>query len=129
MTTATALRASLLASAFPPGPNKAAPPVFACNLKAISASEHARYHDLSKRVRAAIRGRAETADGYTLTLDGYAVSLTEAAEWINFERLCCPFLTMNLSASGDQADWVLALTGPRAVKPLLNAEFPPKWSD
>ena len=88
-----------------------------------------RYSDLSERVTAAIRVRAETANGYTFTLDGNAVSLTEAAEWISFERLCCPFLTMNLSASGDQADWVLALTGPKGVKPLLNAEFLPKRTE
>jgi len=38
--------------------------------------------------------------------------------------LCCPFLTLQLSASGDKAGWTLAPTGPKGVKPLLEAEFP-----
>lgn len=40
------------------------------------------------------------------------------------ERLCCPFLTLQLSAAGSEADWLLKLTGPDGVKPLLQAEFP-----
>ena len=129
MPTATGFGAALFFLCLSAASGQGSTPPFACNLKAISASERPRYNDLSKRVRAAIRGRAETANGYSLTLDGNAVSLTEAAEWIGFERLCCPFLTMELSASGDQADWVLTLSGPEGVKPLLNAEFPPKRTE
>ena len=129
MTTATALGVSLLFLCVSASAQQGSPPPFACNLKAISASGRSRYNDLSKRVRGAIRGRSETTSGYAFTLDGNAVSLIEAAEWISFERLCCPFLTMQLSASGDQADWILALSGPQGVKPLLNAEFPPKRTE
>jgi hypothetical protein len=39
------------------------------------------------------------------------------------ERLCCPFLTFQLEASGSQIDWTLKLTGPRGVKQLLRFEF------
>jgi hypothetical protein len=43
---------------------KAVAPVFACNLKAISAAERPRYNDLVKRIRAAIRGRrSEISNG------------------------------------------------------------------
>ena len=101
-------------------------PVFACNLKAISATERPRYNDLMKRLRSATRDRSELPDGYTFKLDSKAVSLPEVAEWISMERLCCPFLTLQISASGDQADWLLKLTGPKGVKPLLQEEFPPR---
>jgi hypothetical protein len=52
------------------------------------------------------------------------MSLTELAEWMTMERLCCPFLTLQISASGNQPDWLLTLTGPEGTKPLLDAEFP-----
>jgi hypothetical protein len=61
---------------------------------------------------------------YSFTPDRTAISLTEAAEWMNMERLCCPFLTLQLSAGGGQGNWRLTLTGPKGVKPLLEAEFP-----
>jgi hypothetical protein len=102
----------------------AAAPVFACNLKAISAAERPRYNDLVKRIRAAIRDRSEISNGYVFKVASKAISLPEAAEWVSMERLCCPFLTLQLAASGNQADWLLTLTGPTGVKQLITAEFP-----
>lgn len=100
------------------------PPVIVCNTKAISAAERPRYSDLMRRLRLAIRGRSEIRDGYTFRLDGQMLSLPAVADWISMERLCCPFLNFQLSASGNQSDWDLKLTGPKGVKALLQAEFP-----
>jgi hypothetical protein len=100
------------------------PPVIACNTKAISTTDRPRCNDLTKRLRLAIRNRSEIRDGYTFKLDGQALSLPEVADWISMERLCCPFLTLQLSISGSRSDWDLMLTGPEGVKALLRAEFP-----
>jgi hypothetical protein len=40
------------------------------------------------------------------------------------EPLCCPFLTIELSAAGNQADWTLTLSGAEGVKALIAEEFP-----
>lgn len=124
MTTATALLVSLLCVGMCAADDKDAKPVFACNLKAISAAERPRYNELVTRIRAAIRDRSAFATGYVFKLDSKTVTLPEAAEWIVMERLCCPFLTLQISAAGNQPDWVLTLTGPEGVKPLITAEFP-----
>lgn len=101
-----------------------AAPVFACNLKAIPAADRHRYSGLVKRVRAAVTNRREVADGYAYQLDHQSLTLSEAAEWMGMERLCCPFLTFQLTVSGKQSSWLLTLTGPEGIKPLLDAEFP-----
>lgn len=101
-----------------------AAPVIACNLKAIKAAERPRYNDLMKRLRAAVRERNILDDGYSYELNVAAISLPEVAEWMSMERLCCPFLTLHLSAAGNRDGWVLTLTGPEGVKALLAAEFP-----
>jgi hypothetical protein len=124
MTIATALRASLFCVCVSAAAQKDASTVFACNLKAISAAERPRYNELVKRVREAMRDRTEMPNGYAFKLDSKTITLPEAAEWIGMERLCCPFLTLQLSAAGNQAHWVLTLTGPEGVKPLFDAEFP-----
>jgi hypothetical protein len=124
MTTATALFVSLLCVGMCAAADKDAKPVFSCNLKAISAAERPRYNELVRRIRSAIRDRSEIADGYAFKLDSKTVSLREAAEWIVMERLCCPFLTLQLSAAGNRTDWLLTLTGPKGVKPLIRTEFP-----
>ena len=124
MTTTTVLFASLFCAGMCAAVQKNDAPVFACNLKAISAADRPRYNDLVKRVRAAMRDRSEIGNGFAFKLDSKAVTLPEAAEWISMERLCCPFLTIQISISGNQPHWLLTLTGPKGVKPLLDAEFP-----
>ena len=99
-------------------------PVIACNLEALDTAARSRYKDLVKRLRDAILDRSELPNGYAFRLEGIAITLPEVAEWMSMERLCCPFLSFQLSASGDQMDWQLKLTGPKGVKPLLQAEFP-----
>ena len=97
--------------------------VIACNLKAIEAAERPRYNDLVKRIRAAIRERSSRDDGYAYQLDGTGISLPEVAGWMSMERLCCPFLTIQLSAVGNQEDWALTLTGPIGVSLFGTSSF------
>ena len=96
----------------------------ACNLAAIAPENRPRYHQLIQRIRGAIGQCFELHNGYAYPIDPGAVPLTDAAEWMALETLCCPFLTIQLSASGQQSHWVLTLTGPEGVKPLLDTEFP-----
>ena len=124
MTSATALSACLFCVCLCSSAEKGAAPVVACNPKGISAAGRPRHRDLAQHLRSAIQRRAGIPDGYAYTLNGKNIALPEVAEWISLERLCCPFLTFRLSASGSQADWVLMIVGPHGVKPLLDAEFP-----
>jgi hypothetical protein len=124
MTIATALFASLVCLCVCAAAQKDTSTVLACNLKAIDAAERPRYSELVKPVREAVRDRTELSDGYAFKLHSKKVTLPEAAEWIGMERLCCPFLKLQLSAAGNQVHWILTLTGPEGVKPLLDSEFP-----
>lgn len=121
--TATRLRASLPCAGSAAAQNESAP-VFTCNPKAIAAEDRPRYHQLVKQIRLAIRERIEIADGYTFKLDSKAITLPATAEWMGMERLCCPFLTLQLSASANQPHWILSLTGPEGIKQLVDSEFP-----
>jgi hypothetical protein len=113
-----------IATAVCAGAEDSAAPVIACNLKAITAAKRPRYDDLMKRLRAAVRERDNRHDGYSYELDSTGITLPEVAEWMSMERLCCPFLKLQLSAAGNREGWVLTLTGPEGVKPLLETEFP-----
>ena len=124
MSTTIAWLASLLCSGVCAAAQNDRAPVFACNLKAIGAADRPRYHELVKRIRSAIRERREISNGYAFRLDDKGITLPETAEWIGMERQCCPFLTLQISASGNQPHWLLTLTGPEGVKALLDAEFP-----
>ena len=100
------------------------PAPIACNLSAISPAYRLRYKLLAKQVLSAVMGHTELPSGYQYQLNSKLVSLAECAEWISLERLCCPFLTLQLTVTGEQPNWLLTLTGPDGTKPLLDAEFP-----
>lgn len=99
----------------------ATPPI-ACNLAAIPEAERQRYFALRAEVLAAADPIEETADGYGLHLATARVSLPALAEWIAFERLCCPFLRFRLTLEGD-APVRLELGGEPGVKELLRHEL------
>jgi hypothetical protein len=98
-------------------------PVLACNMKAISSTERVRYNTLMKGIKNAVRQQKELADGYAWELDGRKAAMPDVAEWMSMERRCCPFLTLQLEALGDGADFTVKLLGPEGVKAFLQSEF------
>lgn len=49
--------------------------------------------------------------------------LTDVAEWMGLERLCCPFLSLALQVAGSQEDCWLTITGSAGAKPVIEAEL------
>ena len=98
-------------------------PVLACNMKAISSRERVRYNTLMKGIKNAVRHQRELADGYAWDLDGKKATMPDVAEWMSMERRCCPFLTLQLEALGDGADFTVKLLGAEGVKAFLQSEF------
>ena len=103
-------------------PSDSAHPI-ACNPAAIGAAKRPAYRDLFQRLRAAVRERRELADGHSFRLDGMAISLIDTARWVEWERLCCPFLMFELQLTGDERDHWLTLRGPAGTNQLIDEEF------
>jgi hypothetical protein len=99
------------------------PSPIVCNLAAIDPSARDRYHALRNRIREAVRNRSDLADGFAFRLDESTVPLTDVAEWVDMERRCCPFLTIQISVTGGEPGWVLSLTGPAGTKAILAEAF------
>ncbi len=69
--------------------------------------------------------RRRAADGYALRFPGEARWLATLAEFIRFERACCPFLRFELHAEQQDGPLWLRLRGPVGVKEFLAALLPP----
>lgn len=98
-------------------------PVLACNMKAISSTERVRYHALTANIKSAVRLQSELREGFSWDLDGKKTTMIEVAEWMSMERRCCPFLTLQIEATGDGSDFKVKLLGPDGVKAFLQSEF------
>lgn len=96
-------------------------PIFACNISALNKDERARYSVLTKQLIADKKEVEELPDGYLLRFAANSRSIKDVAEFITYERACCPFFDFDMSVSGDSV--ALKLVGPEGVKPFIKDEF------
>ncbi len=96
----------------------------ACNIHAIPEAGRARYRALVEAIQLFTMRRDEMDNGYRFELDGAGISLNDLAEWMSWERHCCPFLQIELAISGESPNWALTLTGGDGVKEIVASAFP-----
>jgi hypothetical protein len=63
----------------------------ACRLDAIPAGDRARYNELRQMLADAAIGKCELPNGIEVQISTERMALAHLAEWISFERKCCPF--------------------------------------
>ena len=95
----------------------------ACDLTAISATDRPRYNELRRMVAAAVVGTRELADGLAIRIDTERIALSQLAEWISFERKCCPFFEFRIDLAPESGPVWLSMTGRAGVKEFLAAAF------
>lgn len=81
-----------------------------------------RYNELRQKLRAAITAKNDTENGQSWDLSASQITLTETAEWIEMERLCCPFLAFRLETKNEPGHR-LTMTGPEGTADFLKKEF------
>ena len=99
------------------------PSPIACNLKALPPAERARHAALSEKLRAAAASRQELPDGIAFNLNPAMMKLAEVADWVEAERLCCPFLDFRIALEREGGGLQLSLTGRQGVKDFLLSDF------
>jgi hypothetical protein len=97
-------------------------PPIACNIEAILPADRPRYRSLRDRLFRLVEHVDEISDGYALQLRNDRDALPMLAEWIAFERLCCPFLRFVVTVD-EQNRLGLALSGGAGVKEFLRLEL------
>jgi len=95
----------------------------ACNLNALNNVEQERRAELSARLQKLVRAIVPIPDGYIFRLPSNDQTLLEVAEFISFERRCCPFLSFQISLNESDEAVTVQLTGRDGVKEFLAAEF------
>lgn len=95
----------------------------ACDLDAIGAGDRPRYNELRAMVGAAVAGKRELPDGVALQISTERIALAQLAEWISFERKCCPFFEFRIDVAPESEPVWLSLTGRAGVKEFLAQAF------
>jgi hypothetical protein len=69
-------------------------------------------------MKSAAQETRELSEGYGVRFPSNSALFHQLAEWVAFERRCCPFLALTLEWSETDTVW-LKLTGSPGVKALL----------
>jgi len=95
--------------------------VYACNPSALDKDQRARYSVLTKQLIAAKQEMQELSDGYALRFPANSQTIKDVAEFVTYERLCCPFLNFEMVVEGENLS--LRLKGAEGVKGFIKTEF------
>jgi hypothetical protein len=99
------------------------PTPFVCNLGVMNQEERGRYISLSRKVMGAGDERRELDNGYAFRLAAAKISLMEIAEWVTFERRCCPFFNLQIEAEPNGGPLWLRMTGAPGIKQFILSEI------
>ena len=92
-------------------------------LAALDDEQRRRRKELEGRVGARVEEVRELADGYAARLPSDARTLVEVAEFVTYERLCCPFLDFEIRVEREGGPLWLRLAGREGVKEFVRHEF------
>lgn len=96
---------------------------FVCNMNALSADERERYKEITRKLNENRQTVKELKDGYGFRFKAEAQLIQDAAEFIVYERLCCPFFDFELAVEQD-TNWLwLRLKGQDGIKEFIRYEF------
>jgi hypothetical protein len=94
---------------------------FVCNLGAMTGDQRARYREIRAQLSRTTQTVRELEDGYAFQHPVEMLSVV--AEFVDLERLCCPFFRFSIVLEPDSGALWLHLTGDDGVKENLRAEL------
>jgi hypothetical protein len=99
---------------------------FACNRLALTPEVRKRHFDeLGPALRQLKTGHRELSNGYEFSFRADSKTFAMLAEWIDQERLCCPFFDIDLRVDREDGPLWLRLTGRPGTKEFIRADAGP----
>jgi hypothetical protein len=96
---------------------------FACDRLALSAEARKKHFDeLGPQLRALKTGVRELSNGYAFQFLADLKTVQLLAEWAAGERLCCPFLNIEIRMEPEGGPMWLTLTGRDGTKDFIRAD-------
>ena len=96
---------------------------FACDLNAIPLDERPTHLANTQKLFSLVQQIQELPDGYSFRLPNENDVWKLAAEFVDLERLCCPFFAFRLEFKRQGDPIYLTVTGAEGVKPFIMAEI------
>ena len=96
---------------------------FICRLNTLNDSQKERYRQLTRILNESRQSVKELNDGYAFRFKAESQLIQDVAEFIVYERLCCPFFNFELVIESDTNRMWLNLRGQNGIKVFIRSEF------
>jgi hypothetical protein len=94
-----------------------------CNMNVLAPAERENHMQSTAQLYQSVQDIRELEHGFEFIFPNESKIITEMAEFISRERLCCPFLEFTIKVSPDDDPISLLLSGPEGTKDFLQAEL------
>lgn len=97
---------------------------FVCNMNTLDAVQRERYKEIILKLNQERLAVKELKDGYAFRFKAESQLIKDVAEFIVYERLCCPFFDFELAVEQDSNRLWLRLRGVgEGIKKFIRYEF------
>jgi hypothetical protein len=96
---------------------------FFCNMNALTVDQRKRVIELVKLLKTKTQEVKELPNGFAFRYKPDSEIVRDAAEFITYERLCCPFFEFELAVEREGGPLWLRLKGREGVKDFIRIEF------
>ena len=97
---------------------------FACNALALSPEARKRhFEEVGPALLKLKKSTHELSDGYEFEFPADKATCQLLTDWVIDERLCCPFLDIELRFSRESGPLWLRLTGRPGIKEFIQEDF------
>ena len=96
---------------------------FSCNVSGLDGAQMQRWQALIEHLATSKKGVRELPDGFAFRFAPEPEMVKDLAEFIVYERLCCPFFDFELAVEREGGPLWLRLKGRQGVKKFIRSEF------
>ena len=96
---------------------------FACDMTAIAPDQRSAHVATIQKLFHSVRSMRELPDGYAFELPNESDVLATLTQFVDLERLCCPFFGFTIEVEREGGPIIFSLTGREGVKPFIIAEI------
>jgi len=99
---------------------------FACDRLALTpALRHRHFDQLGPFLRTKIIDARPRTDGYDFHFPNDWTTFASLSEWVNGERLCCPFFDFDLRLAREHGEVRMGLSGRPGTAEFIRSDFAP----
>lgn len=103
--------------------NKEEASSFSCDLSVMTPGERNQHLEVGKRMFGLVKEVKELRNGFALRFAADSTIITTVGQFIEKERLCCPFMKFTVEVGEEHGPLWVSITGRKGAKDFIRAEF------